>query len=230
VTRISIHQPNYLPWLGFFAKLARSDVLVLLDDVQFSKGSFTNRVRIGGAGGGPRWLTVPVRHAFGATISDVELARPDWARAHREILLARYRRTAGFAAVWPEIESFLLSPLPDRIAPMNEMFIRLAAGRLGLPGRIVRASEIGVPLRESPERRLAEIVARLAPAGTYLSGAGGAKYQDPQVFAEAGIALEYVGFSPMPYPTGDIPFEPGLSVLDAVFHAGWDFCADLLKS
>jgi len=229
VTRIAIHQPNFLPWLGFFAKMARSDIFVLLDDVQFSKGSFTNRVRIGGAGGEARWLTVPVRHAFGAPISSVETARPDWARAHREILLARYRHAAAFAAVWPEVEAFLLSPLPDRLAPMNEMFIRLAAGRLGFAGRVVRASEIGVPIGDQPEARLAAIVARLAPSGTYLSGAGGANYQDPQIFAASGIALEYVGFAPTPYPTGGIPFEPGLSILDAVFHAGWEFCAGLVK-
>ena len=57
---IAIHQPNYLPWLGYFYKIANSDVFVFLDDVQFSKNSYTNRVQVFGKDEKMRWLTVPV--------------------------------------------------------------------------------------------------------------------------------------------------------------------------
>ena len=61
---VACHQPNFLPWLGFFAKMARADVFVLLDDVQFTQGAnkhnWTTRVRILTANG-PLWISVPVR-------------------------------------------------------------------------------------------------------------------------------------------------------------------------
>src|SRR3546814_3690829 len=77
---VAIHQPNYLPWLGYFHKIARADVFVFLDDVQFSKNGYTNRVRILGDGAA-RWLTIPAAVHLGDPIGAVRPARPDWCRS-----------------------------------------------------------------------------------------------------------------------------------------------------
>jgi hypothetical protein len=78
---LAAHQPQYLPWLGFFDKLAQADVFVLLDTVQFKKNEWQNRNRIKGPTG-PQWLTVPVRHRFPQTIAEVEVPPDDpWSRS-----------------------------------------------------------------------------------------------------------------------------------------------------
>src|ERR1043165_5716491 len=89
---VAIHQPNYFPWLGYFAKMARSDAFVFLDDVQYSKNSYINRVQIKGK----EWLTVPVSHHLGDPINRVQCADPRWRAKHLDKLRATYAKTAHF--------------------------------------------------------------------------------------------------------------------------------------
>lgn len=223
---VAIHQPNYFPWLGYFAKIARADMLVFLDDVQFSKGSYTNRVQIARAGA-PVWLTVPVRHEFGAPIAAVEIARPDFARGHKDALRQAYRHARSFKLVWDEIEEWL-SFETSRLSSLNAHLIKAVAHRLGLSARFIASSSLAVEA-DAADIRLAEIVERLAPGGTYLSGGGGAQYQSDDVFRSRGVSLAYSDFKPIEYPRSDEGFVPGLSVLDALFHLGFDATAKLVR-
>ena len=223
---IAIHQPNYLPWLGYFAKIARADVFVFLDDVQYSKGSYTNRVQIA-RGGAPVWLTLPVQHEFGAAISDMAIARADWSRAHRDILRQAYGRAEFFKQVWQELELWL-DKATGGLAAVNAGLIEVIARRLGLAARFVTSSALGIAADDA-DVRLAAIAARLAPGGTYLSGAGGAKYQAETIFSAKGITLSYSTFKPEPYPRSGDPFIPGLSIVDALFHLGFDGTAALVR-
>ena len=214
---VAIHQPNYLPWLGYFAKIAAADVFVLLDDVQFSKGSYTNRVQIDRQGA-PAWLTVPVRHAFGAPIAEIAIDRGDFGQVHLESLKQSYRRADHFAEVWPHVAGWLAAPA-DSLLATNEALIRVVLSLLGIGTALVRSSALGVAC-DAPDVRLASLVERLAPGGTYLSGRGGGKYQNPEVFAARGIGLRYTAFDGAPYPRSGQPFLPGLSIVDALFHLG----------
>ena len=103
MTLIAIHQPNYLPWLGYFEKIRRADVFVFLDDCQFSKGSYTNRVRIGQG----EWLTLPVSNSFGAAINETKIADPDWLEKHLARLEETYKKAKCFKQVWPDISGML---------------------------------------------------------------------------------------------------------------------------
>lgn len=223
---VAVHQPNYLPWLGYFAKMARADVFVLLDDVQFSKGSYTNRVQIA-RGGAAHWLTLPIRHDFGAAISEIVLAREDWARAHRDTLRQAYAKAAHFRTVWPEIEHWL-GQARGGLAAVNGYLVRAIAERLALRPRIVASSDLAIAA-SSADERLVGIVASLAPGGTYLSGAGGANYQSEALFRAHGIGLVYSSFKPAAYARSGDPFLPGLSIVDAVFHLGWEETAALIR-
>ena len=97
VTAVAIHQPNYLPWLGYFSKSAHSDVLVLLDNVQFPRRSYVNRVQVKTARG-VHWLTQPVlQHGrYDQRIRDVEFSEGDWASTHLATLQANYGRAPHF--------------------------------------------------------------------------------------------------------------------------------------
>src|SRR5687767_15737851 len=98
---VSINQPAYLPWLGYFDRIARSDLHVVLDHVQFEKNSMTNRNQIR-AGAEARMLTVPVRTAgrFGQLpINELEVANyTPWARKHWQAISQGYSKSAFFAA------------------------------------------------------------------------------------------------------------------------------------
>jgi len=225
---VAIHQPNYAPWLGYFYKMARADVFIFLDDAQFSRGSYTNRVQIA-ANGPPRWLTVPVRHAFGASINRIEVASERWAQAHLDTLHNSYAKAAHFRAVWPDILDIYAGLPSGSLADANISLILSLSKRLGIETVTQRASDMGCDSMIADDR----LIALCHCSGEnvcYLSGKGGSNYQDEQKFKAASIDLIYANFEHPRYPVGEITFVAGLSVFDAVFHLGWSGAAALLKA
>lgn len=224
--RVAIHQPNFLPWPGYFAKLDQADCLVLLDDAQFSKNNIINRVRIMGPDA-PRWLTLPVAAHLGLSIAETYPAKTDWPGATLSKLRNTYSRATHFKAAWPVVESWFATVPAADLASINIHFIAAIAGHLGIETPLERASKLGIS--GVSDTRLAAIVQKLAPGGTYLSGRGGAAYQDPSKFAAAGLALEFYRFSAPPYDQKNGPFQAGLSVLDPLFHLGRDNTIALIR-
>src|SRR5437870_12694072 len=108
--KVAIHQPQYLPWLGYLAKWAEADVFVFLDTVQFEKNGWQNRNRIKTAAG-PQWLTVPVRARLGTAIADVAIdtVQP-WAPRHLRAIELAYRRAAGWAGSGEGLRGFSSRP------------------------------------------------------------------------------------------------------------------------
>ncbi len=218
---VAIHQPNYLPWLGYFHKLARAEVFVFLEAAQFSKGSYTNRVQIL-RDGKPVWLTQPIEQSLGQPIETVAFADRLWPRRHVDTLHGAYRGAAAFRAVFPYLESLLLKAPLDSLAAANRHLIEGLAAALGLAPRFARDGVLGVSGLEGDDRLVA-LVGAVAPGAVYLSGKGGALYQDEAKFASAGIALRYSAFTPKAYQqTGGGGFVPGLSIVDALFSLGID--------
>lgn len=226
MTTVTIHQPNYLPWLGYFGKIAEADVLVFLDDVQFSKNSYTNRVKVMGPSG-PCWLSQPVRYNFGDPIDRVAIADAAWPRRHMDKLCNYYRSVRAAKAVLPRLSDLLAGAPQAGLAAVNRHLIEGLAGELGLTCRFVASSELAAP--GASDDRLIRLVAAVDPTGTYLSGRGGAKYQDPTKFAAAGLGFRYMDFHHPVYDQGGNEFTPGLSVIDAVVRLGWDATGRLIR-
>ncbi len=144
---VAIHQPNFLPWLGFFNKLARADTFVFLDDVQYerkSAGTWTNRCRLLVAGK-PSWVTAPVVRAGGGVRSINEMELDDsqpWRRKTSRTIESNYRPAPHYEDVWPVVESVLTYDA-RKLAEFNEHAIRLLCDRLGLSStRLLRASDV----------------------------------------------------------------------------------------
>jgi len=222
----AIHQPNYAPWLGYFAKIARADVFVFLDNVQYSKNNYINRVQVD-VQGVQRWLTVPVTYSFGDPINHVRPANACWPRSHLDSLRAFYSDAAAFAEVWPALRDIYGSLYRPDIATSNQVLIEVISARLGLKCSFRRASEFAVGGAAADDRLIA-ILRNLGVATSYLSGKGGAAYQDPEKFSRAGIDLRYSDFVHPTYRQNHPHFLPGLSILDAVFQIGFDRTADLI--
>lgn len=227
-TVVAIHQPNYLPWLGYFWKLARADFFVFLDDVQFTKGGYTNRVQIDAAGEA-RWLTLPVRVHLGQRIDEITLSRPDWRAAHLDTLATHYRRAPHFATIRDWLHDAFASAPERHLGAINRHLIEKTAAALKLETRLFSSSALDTGTAQGTAR-LVRIVEAAAPGATYLAGRGADAYQDQVAFSQAGIALARTDFDPAPYDQGHDGFLPGLSVIDAAFRLGWDATAALLRA
>src|SRR5260370_5570058 len=204
MTVVAIHQPNYLPWLGFFAKALDSDVLVLYDTIQFEKGGFTNRVRIKGSAG-VQWLTQPVATAGASSqeISHVAFARPDWSRKHLNALQASYARAAYFQPYFGQLAELLGAP-GCNLSVCNERLTRWACQILHLGVVLVRASDLATEGND-PTQRLIALVRALG-GDTYLSASGGVCSHDPPNVARGGLrlGLRPSSFHPAPPPTSAV--------------------------
>lgn len=231
---VAVHQPNYLPWLGFFNKIARSDIFILLDTVQFARRGYTHRVHLFNTRGDPHWITQSVRRQQfeQEVIHQMHFADMYWADKHLRTFKQVYHKSPYFEAVFAVISEHL-SVVEDHLSTMNGNLIRAIARSVGLSTRILYASEMEIGPFHTPSERIARL-ARHVGAQRYLSGAGGRAYNDPQVFDQYGIELMYSSFPNKPYPQvypGVAPeFVAGLSVVDALFNLGFDGVADLLMS
>ncbi len=214
--RVAIHQPNFLPWPGFFHKWQSADVLVALDTVQFEKNEFQNRNRIKTAHG-VRWLTVPVHYRFPERILEVEIVRGPWPRKHRTMIEQAYARAPFFAELWPRLAPLWDEP-PRLLRDFNLRLLRALGDMLGCTGRIVLASELGVD-DPDPSRRLARLVQALG-GREYLAGGGAVNYMDHAPFEEAGIRVRVQRVRPIVYRQQHGGFVSHLSALDLLLNEG----------
>jgi hypothetical protein len=213
---VAIHQPNYLPWCGYFAKIAAADVFVVLDDVPLSNGrSFVSRTEIASPHG-KQWLTVPVARTRDAPIAEARFADQRWPARHVRTLQAMYGHASYAPTLLTGLQALYASP-GERLAEFNLALLRHLLHILGIGTPVVRASQLQVGGTGS--QHLLGLVQ--AVGGTaYLSGPSGQRYLDPGPFADARVAIRYGQYEPQPYPRGRLAFVPALSILDALFHIG----------
>jgi len=152
---ISIHQPQYLPWLGYFDKIDRSDTFVFLDNVQFKKNEWQNRNKIKTAEGW-QWLTVPVLHNFGQMIHEVKINNTvQWKRKHLGALFTNYSKTPFLSDYFEFFKSTFAAEW-EFLADFNIHVIMFITEALGLSGKqFVKASEL--KLRKGNTERLIDI-------------------------------------------------------------------------
>jgi WbqC-like protein family len=228
---VAIHQPNFLPWLGYFDKIARADIFVALDTVQFPKtgGTWSNRVRIR-VNGRPAWITMPVARSFHGlrSIAEMRMAGTAWRERLVQTLQAAYMRAPRFREVFPVIEDILTCRL-DTVGAFNLTGVRRLADSLGLDtGRIVPASTLAASGRATDL-----LIALVQQVGgtAYLSGGGTRGYQEDEKFTAAGLQLVYQEFQHPVYPQGGTEaFVPGLSIVDALMNCGFEGTRGLLTT
>tara|TARA_Y100001970_G_scaffold116227_1_gene144699 strand:+ start:2147 stop:2842 length:696 start_codon:yes stop_codon:yes gene_type:complete len=224
---IAIHQPNYLPWIGYFRKIFTADYFIFLDDATFSKGSVTNRVRIM-EDSKPVWLTIPANPPLGTSITDVEIAKPDWSQRHLNRLHNAYRTAPCFSSVWMDVQE-MFAELPNgNLGEINRYLIERLCAKIGITSIFYRSFNIPNPKKAVSDDRLIDLILSIPGAKGYLSGSGGRKYQDESKFTAAGLELYYNDYIPQPYLQTAHGFEPGLSIIDALFNVGWDGVRDLI--
>jgi len=214
--KIAIHQPNYLPWLGFFYKMARADIFVLLDNVQYEKNGPTNRVKIKTPQGGT-WLSLPVKRKFPQLIKETELINfSEEKERHIKTIELNYKKAKYFDFLFPELKEIFKKNW-QYLSQLNIELIELLKEKLGIKTKLEIASNYDISGKGD---ELLLNICKKFNADVYLSGRGGKKYQDEEKFKEAGIKLEYTDFIHPVYPQlwGDFIFN--LSIIDLIFNCG----------
>jgi len=215
----AIHQPQFLPYLGFFHKVRRSDVLVILDDVHFQKSGFQNRNLIKTPTGG-QWLTVPVQQHFGQRICDVLVGQTShWRKKHWSSIQANYGRAPFFEQFAPSLRDLFLERSDPQLLAVDLDLLRWAMAALGVDIPIRRSSELEVA--DGQTERLVGIC-RAVGADTYISGPGGRAYMDLSLFEKAGIAVQFQDYAAREYSQlfPQLGFLPNLAVVDALLNVG----------
>jgi hypothetical protein len=222
----AIHQPNYLPWIGYFSKISQSDTFVFLDDVPFSKGGYTNRVRVFGAEE-ERWLGIPVSVSLGDKISEVFPAKSGWRESHVSSLRNYYSKAEYFHAAWPKVEEVFSKAPKGSISEINIYLIMAIAKELNISCQFIMSSDYDIG-EDSGDDRLINLLKQIDPAAIYLSGKGAVNYQNPKKFNQAGLGFRYIEFIHPEYPQTSGRNSPGLSVIDLILNVGWKKAGEII--
>lgn len=218
---LSAHQPAYLPWLGYFDKIARADVFVYLDTVQFEKNSFINRNQIK-TPQGALWLTIPVKtkgHTSGSLRTTEIDDRQPWRSKHLKSIEMNYRKAPRFDECFPKIEALLTIP-ESNLAEYCLHQLQFWLNELAIDTRVVRSSELPITSLKSD---LVLDLCQYFGAQRYLSGTLGCDYLVEANFSKACITIEYQNYITPTYPQLWGAFIQNLSVLDWWINSGDSF-------
>lgn len=219
MTAVVISQPMLFPWVGLFEQIRLADIYVHYDDVQYSKGGFTNRVQIWN-GTGVSWMTVPVLNSrLGLNIDEVEIdTTKNWKRKHIELLRQSYSK-APYQADMLEIVERVYGEEHKSIADLSMASIEAVCSYFGLADTKSFQSSSQLNIQGSSSRRVFDIVKYMG--GTrYITGHGASHYLDHDMFEKASIDVEYMNYEKREYPQLGEQFTPYISILDLVANCG----------
>ncbi|MBU4400135.1 MAG: WbqC family protein [Planctomycetes bacterium] len=215
-----MHQPNFLPWMGFFYKIAKADLFINCDVLDYSKGSYTQRVKIKTMAG-PKWLSLPIVHTgtVGEPINKVICGGwPDWRDRIVNAFRGNYSRAKHFQPYCDQLAGVIASA-NENVAEFNTVLIQHFFETLQIKTPMVMSSSLSLPPCDNPTDWIIA-VCKSVGADTFLSGFGGAKYQDQGAYEQAGIKLVYTDFKHPSYPQLFGEFVPGLSAMDLLLNCG----------
>lgn len=216
---ISIHQPDYIPYIGYFYKIAQSDIFVFLDDVQFSNDNMHHWNRIKTPQGECR-LKIPVEYKFGNNINQV---RPKnelkWREKHLKTIEMNYTRAKYFKDIFPKFKDIMMLDYSN-LAEMNIKINRFICDGFGFKTKFTLSSELDIDT--SREERVIDICLALGEK-TYISGNGAKAYQVQEHFDDHGLILKYTDYKPFEYSQLWKDFIPNMSIMDYIFNCGFDW-------
>jgi hypothetical protein len=217
---VSIHQPNYIPWIGYFYKIHKSDIFVFLDDVQYTRRGFTNRNRIK-THQGVSWLTIPVENKgnYESDINEMKIRNDlNWKENHLKNIEMNYKKSACFNDFYSVFKD-CLNKNHENLSDFNIDMIKVICKLLNIKTEFVLSSELNI--QETSTERLISIC-KVLGANKYLSGSGGSKYQDEKIFEDNSLQLVYSDFYEKQYKQLWGDFTGSLSVIDYIFNCGYN--------
>lgn len=218
---ISIHQPDYISYLGYFYKMSKSDIFVFLDDAQFSNDNMHNWNRIKTPQGECR-LKIPVQQHLGDFINQVRTKDElGWKQKHLKTMEMNYTKAKYFKEVFGVFRELLLADY-ENLAQMNIEINSWIAKQFGFKAKLIKSSDMDI--KSVREERVIDICKTL-DGDVYISGHGAKAYQTEQHFSERGLKLVYTDYEPIEYPQlwEKCGFLPYMSIVDYIFNCGFDW-------
>lgn len=214
--KISIHQPQYLPWAGYINKIFLSDVFVFLDDVQYKKNEWQNRNRIKGPNG-VIWISVPVHYSFGQKINELKIDNTVlWYKKQRKTIEECYRKSAFFDEFFPYIKKIYEKEY-RYLVDLNVDSVMAIINYLNIKRKIIFSSSLNITSQKTD--RIIDICKTLK-ADTYISGQGAKDYLIAEKFKEHNINLCFQEYRVKPYKQLWGDFVENLSIVDMIFNIG----------
>jgi hypothetical protein len=214
--KVSINQPAYLPWLGYFDRIASSDLAIVLDSVKLEKGSYTNRNKMR-SGNGWSWLTVPIKSSGQPLIADVHIDNQrDWRKKHFQLINQFYGKAQHRIDYIEWLEDLFARDwirLNELLTYTNSFFLKA----LHIDTPIVHSSALKVVGVKS------ELILNLCKevgATEYISGPFGRGYLDLQSFNHAGVHVTFQDYKHPVYKQCQGGFEPYMAALDLLLNCG----------
>jgi hypothetical protein len=215
---ITIHQPLYMPWLGFFHKAILSDAVCILDNVQFADGDYIHRNRIKSSSG-YKWLTIPVdkKNHFNKSINQIQIIGNNWGKEHTRLLEIFYVDAPYFSLYYEELRNIITNKPSDLLVDLDMAIILFLFDKLEIETNIVLASTLKAKGKKS---ELIVSICKELEANTYLSGQNGRDYLNISDFNDAGIEIAFQNYLHPIYPQLYSGFLPNMSVIDLLFNCG----------
>lgn len=230
---VVIHQPHFLPWLGYFNKLANADVFVIQDTLQFRQRYYQNRTLIKNAQGKSEWITVPVSVSLNTSICDVEISDVEWKRTKKKLektLYYAYKHTEYYIEYLPQIWQAIDDDHGHKLLSLNSATLRAILQILALNElSIVHTSQFNVS--NDPTQRLIDICYAVGINNMIVGEGEGLQFHDLNKLRDFGINVIKQNFKehhPV-YSQVNGEFISGLSVIDALFNIGADETARIIR-
>lgn len=219
---VSIHQPNYLPYLGFFNKLKNSDLFIIFDTAQYVKNDFHNRNRIR-TPQGEVYLTIPIpsKDCYLKRICEVNLPQDTkWALKHWKSIELNYKRAPHFDEYSKFFRELYSNP-PKYLLELNESIINYLLKSFNIKTKIIKASELDLDYSMKSNDLLIDMLKKVG-ATEYISGKGrgGEHYVDIPKFESVGIKFRFQEFKHPVYPQQFGEFVPNMAAIDLLFNVG----------
>ncbi len=209
---VTIHQPDFLPWLGFFDRWQKSDLYIVLDDVQYIRRGWQHRDKIK-TPQGVKWLTVPVikKGRYEQQVKDVEINNEEnWRQKHLNTIQAAYKKAPNFNSVYHSIKE-ILSREHQLLIDLNIDLLKYCADMLQIETPFIFSSSFQENSKGT--ERLVRLV-KAAGGNIYLTGLGSRDYLDEEAFNREGIEVCWQKYKQPVYPQLHKEFEKMLSIID----------------
>ena len=221
---ITIHQPEHLPWLGLFNKIAKADLFVILDSVQYEKNYFQNRNRIMGTNG-VQWISIPISNkghmdgSIATTLIATDPKNAKWKEKYLQTIKMSYGKYPFFSDVFPVLEEAMKTET-DLFCEINISIIKAFCRELDIDVNYIRSSELNVQGLKSD---LILDICKAAKADVYIAGPSGRDYLDMPSFKKEGITVVFNDYHHPSYPQKKSEeFVSHLSALDLFMNVGFE--------
>ena len=224
----TFHQPHFLPWLGYYNKLANSQLFIVQDNVQYRKDYFQNRTLIRGFNNNTFWLRMPVYHSLNSSIKDIYVCKKNWKRKILLTIYHKYHNAPFFLKYYNDIEE-IIQNCTDSLLSINLSLLIYTIDLLDIKLDLFFCSEFEKQLSSTED--IIYICKRLGISDVIFGEGGGLVYHGVNLFKTNKIHIQKQDFK-VSFSDFSVNYFKecyNLSIIDYLFNLDIDIVKGLVK-